>query len=1122
MTSACRFRLGARAWAIALMWLALSLGSLEALAQTRTVRGTVTDQADGLALEGATVMVKGTTLGAFTDAAGKFSISGVSETDSLQVIFIGYATKVLSVGTQSEFTIALEEQARELEDVVITALGIERQEKSLGFAVQEVEGESLTQAREPNFINGLAGRAAGVNVTQGASGVGSSARIVIRGETSISGNNQPLFVVDGVPISNDNFSTRSEGNLEVDYGNAAAEINPDDIGSVTILKGANATALYGSRALNGVVLITTKSGRAGKGIGVTVNSTTTFETPLRIPQYQNQYGQGANGEFTFVDGSGAGVNDGVDESWGPQLDVGLEIPQHDSPTTGINPETGLPYRGGDFAVPNRGEVTATPWTSSPDNIRNFFETGITTTNNVALSGANDKGDFRLSFTNLASQGIMPNTDLGRNTLNFSTSFRPIDKLTFRINANYVDTDSKNRPNNSYGTENVMYLWVWFGRQIDMSSLEDYWQPGLEGLQQYNYNYNWHDNPYFTQFENTNGLKKDRLYGNLSATYQFTPKFSLMLRSGTDFFNELRDSRRAFSSQRFPFGQYREDRIIFQETNSDFLFTYDDMNRGDFGFQVSVGGNRMVQNRQYLRISANQLSVPEVYNFENSRIPLNQTQFNLSRQINSLYGTAQFTYRNALYLDVSGRNDWASALTNPADPENSNNSYFYPAVNLAAVVNELVEMPSSITFLKLRAGYGEVGGDTDPYRLTNVFSYLPPWGATQRVTENNSLANGELRPERARSLEIGVDFRMFNNRLGIDLAYYNTNVEDQIFALDLPQSTGYSSRIVNAGRINSQGIEAILTARPIQSANGFNWDLTANWSLQRSRVIELVEGIENYQISGNYLTVLAREGGRMGDVYGTGFVMVDPETGERLVPDENGELPEGGRPLMNDNGFWERDNNLRRLGNYNPDWALGLYNNFSYKGFNLGFLLDVRYGGVVKSRTLLIGGTSGMMVETVGENELGNPVRNPIFDANGELLPSGERGGVAPDGVFFDDNGELVENLSLPADERKRLSGRDYYWWTFNRGNEAVGMYDASYLKLREVKFGYTFPEALTSRIHLYNVRLTLVGRNLLLFTENPHFDPETFSFSGGTVVPGVEDMAIPTTRSFGFNLSLRF
>jgi len=1077
------------------------------------VSGKVTDE-QGLPLVGASVLVKGTTAGSLTDGEGEYRIASSGPEDSLVFSYIGYETLTIGVDGRTTIDVVMKEAVTTAAEVVITALGIERDEKTIGYAAQEIEADLLTQAREPNFVNSLAGRVAGVNITQGASGVGSSSRIVIRGETSIAGNNQPLFVVDGVPISNEIFSSRSEGNLEVDYGNAAAELNPDDIESVTVLKGANATALYGSRALNGVVLVTTKSGQGQQGLGISFNSTTTLETPLRIPEYQNEYGQGANGQFDFVDGSGAGVNDGVDESWGPRLDQGTLIRQHDSPTANG-------FRGGDSHPSiNRGEITPTPWISNPDNIRDFFETGVTTTNNIAIAGSNDRGNFRLSYTNLYNEGTLPNTDLKRNTINLSTSFKPVDKLTFNINANYVDTDSDNRPTNSYGTENVMYLWVWFGRHIDMNSLRDYWQPGLEGVQQFNYNYNWHDNPYFTQFENTNGLEKNRIYGNMSVTYDFTDKLKLMLRTGTDYFSELRVGKRAFSTQRFPFGQYREDRITFQETNSDILLTYADLYSGDFGYSVSVGANRMQQDRKYLRISANQLSIPEVYNFENSRIPLNQTQFNTERRINSVYATAQLSFKNAIFLDLSGRNDWASALTNPKDPDNSNNSYFYPAANLSLVLNEVFDLPSSITFLKLRGGYGEVGGDTDPYRLSNVFSFLTPWGSQQRVTENNTLSNADLRPERAKSIEVGADVRFFNNRLGIDVAYYNTNTEDQIFALDLPQSSGYSSQIVNAGKINSYGVELQLNATPVRTED-FQWDINVNWSFQRSEVKELPAGIEQYVIAGNYMTIIAKEGGRMGDMYGTGFVELD-ENGNRLFPDENGDFPEGGRILMNNNGFYERDNNLRRLGNYNPDFLMGVYNSITFKGINLGFLFDWRQGGEIMSRTLLIGSTSGMMVETVGNNALGNPKRNPVFDENGNLLPVDQRGGIAPEGVFLDDDGNLVDNLSLPVDEQKRLTGRDYYWWVFNRGNESQGIYDATYLKLREVKLGYTIPNRITSKIGIRNLRISFVGRNLLLWTENPHFDPETFSFNGNSIVPGVEDMATPSNRSYGFNIGFKF
>ena len=917
------------------LFLTAFTGSL--LAQSR-LEGTVTDSESGAPLVGATIMVVGSQSGAISDEKGAYSLDLPADATTIRVAYFGFASQTISIEGRSTIDISLDAASSTLDDVIITSLGIARDQKTLGYAAQELDGSSLTQAREPNFVNSLSGRVAGVNISQGASGVGSTSRMVIRGETSISGNNQPLFVVDGVPISNDLFSVRAEGNLEVDYGNGAAEINPDDVESVTVLKGANATALYGSRALNGVVLITTKTGKGQRGIGVTVNSSTSFENPLRIPQYQNEYGQGANGEFSFVDGSGAGVNDGVDESWGPRLDAGLMIPQHDSPTSNG-------FRAGDsHPAIDRGSIEATPWISNPDNIRNFFETGITTTNNVSIAGSSDNGDFRLSYTNLWNKGTVPNTDLKRNTISLSTSYRPVDKLTFRINANYVDTDSDNRPTNSYGTENVMYLWVWFGRHINMSSLEDYWQPGLEGIQQYNYNYNWHDNPYFTQFENTNGQQKNRLYGNMSVNYEFTDKLNLQLRTGTDYYNDLRESRRAFSTQRFPFGQYREDRITFQETNTDLLLTYADLYSGDFGYSVSVGANRMDQTRNYLRIAANQLSVPEVYNFENSRIPLNQTQFNSHRRINSVYATGQFSFKNAIFLDLSSRNDWSSSLTLPDGT--GNNSYFYPAANLSVVLNDMMDLPSKITFLKLRAGYGEVGGDTDPYRLSNVYNYLTPWGSAQRVTENNALANPDLLPERAKSFEIGADVRFFDNRLGLDVAFYNTNTQNQIFDLDIPQSTGYSSRVVNAGNIRSYGLEVQLNATPFQTASGFRWDMNFNWSFQRSQVIELVDGIDEYNIVSNYMIIQAREGGRLGDMYGTGFVMI--EDGERLVPDENGRLPEGGQPLMNDNGFYERDNNLRYLGNYNPDWMLGWYNSLSYKGFNLGFLFDLRYGGAVMS------------------------------------------------------------------------------------------------------------------------------------------------------------------------------
>ena len=722
----------------------------------QVIEGKVVDE-NTEPIPGVNVLVKSTDQGTITDINGQYRLNADGGSETLLFSYVGYETQEVPINGRSTIDINLAVDAQQLGEVVVTALGVERETKALGYAVQEIEGSTLTQAREPNLLNSLSGRIAGVQITNGASGVGSSARITIRGENSlVPGNNSPLFVVDGIPISNETRSVRSEGNLETDYGNGAAEINPDDIANISVLKGASAAALYGSRGANGVVLITTKSGKGQQGIGVSVNSTTTFERPLRIPNYQNQYGQGAGFDFAFGDGFGAGVNDNIDESWGPRLDQGTSIAQHDSPTANG-------FRGGDsHPSVGRGDITPTPWTSAPNNIDDFFETGYTLSNNVALTGANEDGSFRLSYTNLANKGILPNTDLERNTLNLSAQYNLTDKLKATASVNYITSGSDNRANNSYGTENIMYLWVWFGRQIEMNSLRDYWQPGLEGVQQYNYNYNWHDNPYFTMFENTNGFDKDRIIGNVMVTYDFTDNLQLMLRSGTDFFNELRMNRRAFSTQRYPFGQYREDKIFFEERNTDFLLTYNKDVNEDFDFTVSLGGNRRDLTDRYNRTSANQLSIPEVYNFENSRIPLATTQFDQRKQVNSLYGFANLSYKGVLFLDVTGRNDWSSTL--PAD----NNSYFYPSVSASAIMTDIFDVSSTsfLSFAKLRASWAQVGNDTDPYQLRNVFNFQEPFGSTQRVTESSIIANSDLKPERQTSVEIGTDLRFFERTVTV--------------------------------------------------------------------------------------------------------------------------------------------------------------------------------------------------------------------------------------------------------------------------------------------------------------------------------------------------------------------
>lgn len=1053
----------------------IGLFSLTALAQDKRLTGSVKDNS-GTPVIGSNVLLKSDpSVGTITDIDGNFSFTIPAKAEVLIVSSLGYEAKEISIGNRSVIDVTLIEDIRQLNEIVVTALGVERETKALGYSVQEVQGKQMTEARETNMINSLSGRVAGVQVTGGGSGVGSTSIISIRGDASlIPGNNSPLFVVDGIPISNRTVSNRAEGNLETDYGNGAQDINPDDVASVSILKGPSASALYGSRGANGVILITTKSGK-GSGINVTYNQNVTFEKALRIPKYQNQYGQGAGGAFQFADGFGAGVNDNIDESWGPALN-GQLIPQHDSPTS-----SGL--RAGDFAVRPRNSdgtfadtVTPTPWAANPGNIEDFFKTGRTVTTNVSVSGGNELGNFRTSFTDLKGEGILPNTDYNRRTFAINGSYKLTDWFKVSSSVNYVNSNSNNRPNNSYGTENVMYLWVWFGRQIDMNSLKDYWQPGLEGIQQYNYNYNWHDNPYFTMNENTNGFDKDRIFGNVRMDFQLVEGLNLMVRSGMDYFNDLRISKRAFSTQRFANGQYREDMIYFKEQNTDFLLSYTKDLSDDWNVGVSLGGNRRDEENRYRRISANSLSVPGIYNFQNAAEPLSKTQTDDDKQVNSLYGFANFAYKNMIFLDVTGRNDWSSTL--PSD----NNSYFYPSVSASAVISDMVELPSALSFFKVRAGWAIVGNDTDPYALENTFTFKEPFNGAQRVSANTILKNANLKPEETASIELGTDIRLLEGRVGIDITYYKNNTKNQILTLPVSITSGYENRIINAGEIENKGVEIMLTATPIRTNSGFEWTTSINYTRNRGTIKKLTDELETYEISNNYVSVLAKEGGRMGDVYGTGF---------EEVTDYNSQF--FGQVVHNEDGFANRDPELRNLGNYNPDFMVGFQNNFSYKGIQLGVLFDWRQGGVVNSRTVLIGGTSGMM----------------------DFTAEGREEGIISEGVIANADGSYRVN-------DVRLSGRDYYWWRYNRGNEQVGMYDASFVKLREVKLGYSLPKSLLSKLPFESVTFAVVGRNLALWTENPHFDPETLSFNGGTIVPGVEDMATPSSRSMGFNLNIQF
>ena len=1065
-------------------------------------KGKVLDATTGIAVVGATVTVVKTKATTTTDGMGSFTVNATIG-DQIFVSSVGFSNKTFAIGN-GELLIQLTPNIDALDEVVVTALGIKREKKKLGYASQELKGENLTVARETNVVSQLAGKIAGVTVVGGNSGIGGSARVTIRGERSVDLNkNQPLYVIDGVPISNSIVGANGRGNMEVDFGNGAGFVNPDDIESINVLKGPAASALYGSRAANGVIVIKTKSGKSSKGIGVELNSNVTLENALKLPEFQNVYGQGNGngGPFSFVNGGGAGLTDGTDEGWGPAF-TGQSYPQFNSPRT-LNGQI-IPFLGGDLNAPAGSVITATPWLPDVDGVKNFFQTGRTLTNNVAIVGGNKEGDFRLSFTNLDQTGIVPNTDLQRNTVSFSGGYNLTNKFSARAFVSYIKSNSDNRPSISYGTENIMYLFTsWLPRSVKLSDMKRLWQPGLEGIKQFSWNYNYHDNPYLTMNENTNGQTLDRIIGNVTLKYDLTSWLSLQLRAATDYASEVRAYKRGFSTQRFPFGQYREARIITEERNTDFLLSANKKLNNDFTISGSFGGNQTRQKADFSEVNAGQLNIPGIYKLTNNRVPVDVAQTASEKRVNSLYGAAQMSFKNYLFLEVTGRNDWSSALTLPAELKalgSEKNSFFYSSAALSAVISDMVKLPEIINFAKVRGSVAQVGNDTDPFTFTQAYNPSTAFGTAQIYSETDRLANLSLKPEISTAFEIGTEVKLMNNRMGLDLTFYQSNTKNQIINIPLSQTSGYSTRSINAGLIRNYGFEAMLNFVPVVSKmNSLGWKVDLNFSSNRSKVIELSDGLTNLVMASRSVSIEARVGERMGDMYGIGFARVQNTNPAGAHYDATGKnvgqiIFSNGRPV--------RTTDRIKMGNYNPDWLAGINNTFTYNNFKLSFLFDIRTGGEIYSHTQTVGREGGIMIETLEGRADGYDLTKP-------------GNGVIGKGVMLV-NGQYVPN------DVKRTAREWHTAYTAGRNIAEGVMFDASFAKLREFQIGYNFPAQVLKNSPFKSATLSFVGRNLALWSNVPHVDPEVMSFTGGTALPGIEHMSIPSSRSFGINLSMKF
>ena len=1030
-------------------------------------------------IPGVTIVVKGTTIGTTTDVNGKYTLTVPENATTLTFSYIGMKSQDVVIGGRSVINGVMESDILGLDEVVVTALGITRQKKALGYSVSDVKGEALANTRETNIVNALQGLAPGVNITRGSSSVGSSSQILIRGIKSF-GDNQPLWVVDGTPISNSATGAGQYGG--VDFGNNAADIDPENIESISILKGANAAALYGSRARNGVVLVTTKKGKAGQ-VKVSFSNSTAFDQIAYLPTYQNLYGQGSGGSefnfnqrtsdptddaygmdyqtfcetyaFNYVDGTGGGIFDGYDESWGPRMDAGLLLPQFNSP---YNESTGL--------------YEATPWISHPDNVSSFFKTGVTSTTSISLEGGNDILTGRMGVSKQIERGVIPNTDQDRNQVNLTTTAKISKRLEAVANLNYVLTTNKNLPGQGYDENNVMQsIGGWFGRQVDMQSIKDNWETLMPNGMPFNWNSNYHNSPYWTVYKNTSSRKRERVYGNLSLTYKLTNWLSLVGRYGVDYYNEFRKSIFYEGSQEsYPGngGNFNQSNRDNKEVNADIFLNF----QKDFGASLQLSGNiganfrRVDYNYDYM--AAPQLTVPNWFDIANAQGTPSLDMFKSEYESNSVFGSLNLGYKNQVFLDLTARNDWSSTLPP------SNWSFFYPSASLGWIFSETFGLSKTfLSYGKVRASYAIVGSDTSPYQLYPTYSAVTPaYSGTTMFDYPSRISPSDLQPEKTASMEFGGELKFFNNRFGIDLSYFDMVTTNQIMSVNVSTSSGFATKAINAGEIETSGFEVALNAEIIRK-NDFTWNAVVNWTKTKTQVNTLAEGVTSYVLNSGWspTTIEARPGEPFGQIYGIAYER--DEQGNRLV--EDGYYIAGSTPVV--------------CGNTQPDWIGSLNNMFRYKKFSANILIDTKWGGDLYSVTKWFGDYSGITEATVKNN--------------------------------LRETGAIADGMDVNTDQKNTVAVEPEYYFGDYWGKTEPAVIDGTYVKLREISIGYDI--RLKGFIKVLNVGL--YGRNLAVLyrdaSNDIRIDPEA-AYGTGTNAVGVEQYTFPAVRTTGFKLRVDF
>ncbi|MFD2555748.1 SusC/RagA family TonB-linked outer membrane protein [Sphingobacterium tabacisoli] len=1023
------------------------------------IQGKVVDKNTKSPLQGVSIRVNGKTI-ASSNLEGTFSIE-VSAGTSVSFQLIGYDNYIQTFqSATSSAMIQLGESSENIEEVIVTALGIKREQKALGYAATELKGEQLTDAISNNWTDALSGKVAGVNLVRSGGGPAGTNKIILRGENNLTGDNNALIVIDGIITSTSSGRMTGTGSgaylsddTPADYGSGLSDINPEDIENITVLKGPNATALYGERGASGAIIITTKAGRNRKGIGVTLTSNTTIESISRWPDYQYEYGQGDEGVnyYSYLAGGGLASTRSTSSAWGPKFD-GQMFYQYDPITQTRAKE-------------------ATPWVPYPNARKEFFDTGRTFTNSVTLDGGNETTNMRFSYTNLNNKWIIPNTGYDRNTVSINASHKVTDKLKIQTRVNYKQNKSDNLPSTGYNNQSLMYWNIFWLPNAPLDWLKDYWQHGKENeVQSYPFS-SYPDNPYLIAYEMLNKSKRQTVTGNVEATYQFSKNLNVMARTNLDFGVERRSQQRPFDTEKFKKGMYRTQSIQNQEASADFMINYNKEINQDIKVSLSGGGSTLRNERYQERNSADSLSVPGNFTLANASGLVVATPYQEQLMMNSLYALGTFSYKEMLFFDFSVRNDWNSTLATPERKGNS--SFFYPSANLSLILNQLFELPQEISFLKLRSSIAGVGGGgTVPY-LTD-YTYDPQFTFPGGAANPTLLPNANLKPLRTQSFEIGTDMRLFKDRFNLGFTYYKANTHNQHLKATVDRGSGFTTALFNAGEIQNSGIEIEAGATAIKKKD-FHWKLNGTFTANRNKVIELTDILPQIVLQngpGSRGAIIATVGGSMGDLYGRGY----------------NRSPQG--DIIYRNGLPTLDEDMKYIGNTNPDWKASINNEFKYKQFRASFLFDAQIGAVAYSLTAANLAEQGKTKNTLPGRYNGIIGKGVIDNGNDTYRP----------------NDVIAENVWA------------YYTAHLGKDNVEGTTYSTDFLKLREARIDYSLSPKQLARVGLQRATIGVFGRDLFMWTKWPIFDPEFGTLGGTDINKGFELGQFPATRTFGINI----